>query len=223
MKKLLVLLLIAFMVCGCSTAKTEEGNNTSEIIVTPTENTGDEGALKANTTKRTLTFGGSPDRSLSTDITRENNDFLQLIAYIEDVLYGDIPQNADYPAVKYLPGEWIYCICGYENNFGSHFYDLGYAELDMELQQDVMNIELRPRLYWEADEIYPEEDSAEGNPVYSGTRVASDSYYALEDYYGNILCVYCYYRYNGMEYVMAELWVSEESYADVLLYRSVQQ
>ena len=224
MKKLLVLMLIAFMLCGCSSAKSEEQENTTEIVVTPTENVEEEGALKSNTTVRTLTFGGSPDRSNAPkDIVRENNEFLQLINFIEGVLYGDVPENAEYPAVKYLPGEWIYCICGDETNFGTKFYDLGFGNFEYTNDGDVITITLHPRLYWEADELYPEDDGETDGAIFSGTRVAENRYYALEDYFSDILAVYCYYRYEGMEYVLAEFWVSEESYADVLFYRGVQQ
>jgi hypothetical protein len=224
MKKLLVLILIGFMLCGCSTPKTEEPENTTEIVVTPTEKVEDEGALKANTTVRTLTFGGKPDRSNAPkEITRENNEFLQLIDFVESVLYGDVPEDAEYPAVKYLPGEWIYCICGDETNFGLKFYDLGFADFDYSNDGDVISITLHPRLYWEADELYPEDDGETGGVTFSGTRVAKDSYYSLADVNSNILCVYCYYKYENLEYVMAEFWTSEETYADVLFYRTVQQ
>ena len=222
MKKLLVLILIAFMVCGCSSAKTEEPEgNTTEIVVTPTENVEVEGSLKSNTDVRTLTFGGTPDRSNAPkQITRENNEFMQLINFVEGVIYGDIPEDAEYPAVKYLPGEWIYCICGYESNFGMNFYDLGQADFDYQNQGDEMTVTMNPKLYWEADEIMQEDSEP---IVFNGTRVAKDSYYALADELSNILCIYCYYKYENLEYVLAELWVSEESYADVLFYRTAQQ
>ncbi len=224
MKKLLVLMLALFLVCGCSSEKSEEGpDNTTEIVITPTEGVEEEGALRSDSTVRTLTFGGNPERSEIPEITRENNDFLQIIAYIEEILYGDIPEGADYPAVKYLPGEWVYCICAYESNFGDNFYDLGYAEFEYEKDGDIITATLHPRLYWEGDELYPEDDGETDGAIFSGTRVAENRYYALEDYFSDILAVYCYYRYEGMEYVLAEFWVSEESYADVLFYRGVQQ
>ena len=134
MKKLVIVLVMLIVLCGCSanTSTVEKGNDKIEDVTEPDLN--EEGILaddsdeqptrirvpahdgklasRINNAKlnNTTVKEASNEEVLarSAEITKGNADFNDLMDFVYDALYNDVPVSANYPAVKYIVGNARY-------------------------------------------------------------------------------------------------------------------
>lgn len=142
-----------------------------------------------------------------------------------DNLYGQITYEGT-PADKVLVplgnanGVWKYNLkIRSETSSGiSYFDELGYAEMSVHNNDDPpVRIILHPRLASDGYESWSETDEEVGYEPFGGRYDENDNLKLT----GNdcVLLLKEYYAYEGREYLIAELWMSEEEHADFLMMR----
>ncbi|MBQ6492763.1 MAG: hypothetical protein IJI92_02735 [Erysipelotrichaceae bacterium] len=222
MKKLLILVAVLFMIVsmtGCSSSEAAGNGNTTDITIDTPE--ADEGAFA-----RTLSDSGSEipaesdryhpfqDTSSSSDLSFEYFDFF------EDLIYSGIPEDAYYPALKYMPGEWKYRIRMIRDNSidGFIFNEIGYSDLEINYDKETVIVVLHPRLASYNYEVYEETDEEVGYTPFEGGFEGN----ALKLIDGNqfiIMYLENYYAYEGREYILGTMWMSEEDFCQIVFVR----
>jgi len=245
MKKLVLALLMLLMLCSCaSNASTVEKGNVEPSQTTEDLDLGEEVILtdesdsqptriripahdsklasRASNAKlnNTVVKEAAEEEVLarSAEVTKGNADFNDFMDFVYDALYSSIPETANYPAVKYIVGEWTFAITAQEEMLGTAFDEVGFAEFDLNTDTGMMSLILHPRILHYEDELYSETDEDAGYLPFSGFRQENKSF-LLDDNDGLMVNVRYYYEIDGHEYVRARMYVSEEAYADVLFFR----
>ena len=245
MKKLLIALVTLLVLCGCaSTSQPVENDNPGTGDVTRDLDPMEEGisagdsetavtkALPAHDSKlltriNAANTGNDTINDLSeneviarSDVSKGNGDFNEFMDFVNQALYENV-DNANHPAVKYIVGEWTFAIVGKQELIGVDFDEVGFAELDLNLDTGLMTLILHPRILHYEYELYSETDEDAGYLPFSGFR-QEDSSFLLDDNDGLLVSIRNYYEIEGREFVRAKMYVSEEAYADVLLFRTNQ-
>ena len=151
-------------------------------------------------------------------LEKGNDDFNDFMDFVNETLYGSVPDSAEHPAVKYIVGEWTFAIVAKKELLGADFDELGFADLDLNLDTGLMTLILHPRILHYEYELYSEDDEEAGYLPFSGFR-QDDSSFLLDDNDGLMVSIRNYYEIEGREFVRAKMYVSEDAYADVLLFR----
>ena len=136
--------------------------------------------------------------------------------------YSDgIPEDANFPALKYAEGGWKYYLDIEDPETGGVTWnEFGLADLSLDYDKEQVIIVLHPKYAGDGYELYPETDEGVGYEPFTG---GFDENGALK-LSGNHVVLYItnYFAWSGREYVMAESWYSEESYGIFLLTRGQQ-
>lgn len=159
------------------------------------------------------------------DLYQSDYDVRKLHFEEFDNLYGQITYEGT-PADKVLVplgnanGVWKYNLkIRDESPSGiSYFDELGYAEMSVHNNDDPpVRIILHPRLASDGYESWSETDEEVGYEPFGGRYDENDNLKLT----GNdcVLLLKEYYAYEGREYLIAELWMSEEEHADFLMMR----
>ena len=245
MKKLVIVLMMLLMLCGCaSNNSTVEKGNPQPAEVVEDLNLSEEGILADENEKQptriripahdsklvsrasnaklnnTTIKEASKEEVLarSAELTKGNADFNDFMDFVYDALYSDIPADANYPAVKYIVGEWTFAITATEEMLGTAFDEVGFAEFDFNLDTGMMSLILHPRILHYEYELYSETDEDAGYLPFSGFRQENKSF-LLDDNDGLMVNIRYYYEIDNHEFIRARMYVSEEAYADVLFFR----
>ena len=142
-----------------------------------------------------------------------------------DNLYGEItyigtPEDKVYLPLGNANGVWKYNLKIISDSpSGISYYDeLGYAEMSVHNNDDPpVGIILHPRLARDGDESWRETDEEVGYEPFGGRYDENDNLKLT----GNncVLWLKEYYASEGREYLLAELWMSEETHAEFLMMR----
>ena len=241
MKKFLVVLMTLLVLCGCASNSTEIEKGNTDVEKT---DLGEEG-INAEVSDKEVVKGAvvAKDNSLvnraskaiigntilkefseeeviarSGVVEKGNSDFNDFMDFVYQALYDSVPDTANYPAVKYIVGEWTFVITAQKQILGTDFDEIGFADFGLDLDSGEMSLVLHPRILHYEDELYAEDDDEAGYLPFSGYRQENKTF-LLSDYDGLMVSVRHYYEVEGHEYVRARMFISEDQYADVLFFR----
>ena len=243
MKKFLIVLVTLLVLCGCAsnTNEVEKGPKETENVsygeetilseVTDKEAVNGAAASRNNRVLKRADFATEGNKSIKafkdeevvtrSGVTKGNDDFLEFMDFVYQALYDDIPAEAEFPAVKYIGGEWTFAITAQKEILGTAFDEIGFAEIAFNTENGLMTIVLHPRVLHYEDELYTESDEDAGYLPFTGSRQENKTF-LLSDSDGLMISVRYYYEVEGHEYVRARMYCSEDQYADILFFR-VQQ
>ncbi|MBR4469999.1 MAG: lipoprotein [Erysipelotrichaceae bacterium] len=236
MKKSIVLLFIVLLLTGCSSsdagAVQKDEDHFADVILQPAQ--GDDvlsrfatGIQKEEAAEETLI--ALPGIHVETNVSGSNDGFFdpsKLSFEDFDELYGQmmyegIPEDVVYLPLKNANGVWKYDLkIRYDSSVDGYMFDeLGYVEMSVDGRNDPpISIVLHPRLAaFDAYEVYPETDEEVGYEPFAG-GIDDDNLIRL---FGNdcVLCPEYYYAYEGREYLIATLWMSEEDFGNFMMIR----
>lgn len=207
----MIFVLILLILTGCSSSSAAEpapviDNNAAE---TPFDNTVEEMPQENTAAESAQT---AEQYTEEYELTFEDFDFY------DDLIYSGIPEEAYYPALKYVEGEWKYdLIFRYDSSDGYYFEEIGFADLSLDYDREVMIVVLHPRMANDGFESWPESDEEIGYEPFEG---GFDENGNLRLYGNNaVVDVENYYAWEGREYILGTLWVSEEDFATVVMFR----
>lgn len=137
-----------------------------------------------------------------------------------DITYNGVPEARESKPLKDANGIWRYNLkMKYTDPSQGYMYDeLGYVQMYVNGSDDPpIRITLHPRKASDGYESWDESDESISYKPFAG-NIDDDNIIRLK---GNdaILVPEYYYAYQGKEYMIAKLWMSEESYADFLMIR----
>jgi len=219
MKRILLsLMLLIFLVCGCSSGSAvsaTERNSENTITNESFEQFTIETDLTDVSDKREN--GDSFDRSILWQEEGKGTLSFEAFQEMETVVRDGIPEDAEYPAVREMPGEWKYDLwILFDPETYDLFEEIGYADFEIDYDRELMIIKLHPRLANDGYEAWEESDEEVGYEPFEGGF--EDNYLKLS---GNdaIILLSDYFAYEGREYALGEIWLSEEVYGDFWMYR----
>lgn len=152
------------------------------------------------------------------NIAGDHKTFQEYFSEIETFQNEGVPEEAAHPAVKYAEGSWVYDMTFYfEGQDGYFFEEIGYAEFVIDYEKEVLIIELHPRMANDGYEAWEESDEDVGYEPFTG-GFNDDGSLGLS---GNdaVINISEYFAYEGREYMMGTLWISEEDYATFNMIR----
>ena len=207
--------------CGCSslssakeeiTKKAEESFTLAEDVLDQF----DEGLQVERSTgdfeQGLQSFSQNGYDSYGNDLSFEDFDFYY------DLMYYGIPEEAYFPALKYAEGSWKYDLkIRYDSSDGYMFDEIGYADLTIDRERGALVVTLHPRLASDGYEVWPESDEEVGYEPFDGGFDENGALKLIGNYC--VLYVENYYAYEGREYMLGTLWMSEDSFADFLMMR----
>lgn len=220
MKKILAGILAAALLAGCGNASLLKKNLSAVSVgvgskllagtVSPVSAAAGKIFLPSvNSTASAGSYSGEGEVSPS--------DFAEFSSFYSD----GIPSDAEYPALKYAEGSWKYYLDMQDAETGGvRFNEFGLADLSLNRGKETAVITLHPRMAGDGYELYPENEEEVGYEPFEG---GLDERGALR-LAGNdvILYITAYFAWSGREYVMGEIWYSEESSGLFLLTRGQQ-
>ena len=241
MRRFLIVLMTLLVLCGCAsnnadinksnpeTEKEDFGEEklnamTSDEEVTKGVAAAKENCLAARIDSTVIGNVALKDASKEDVITRsgavnkENSDFNDFIDFVYVALYEVIPSSAEYPAVKYIVGEWTFAIVAQQEILGTAFDEIGFADIGLNFDNGEMSLDLHPRILHYEYELYAEDDAEAGYLPFSGFRIDNNTF-MLSDSDGLKVNIRNYYVIDGHEYVRAKMYISQDRYADVLFFR----
>ena len=209
-KKIVIIIMILLVLYGCASSssaapepvqaadESEPFNNTIEVMPDDEDTTADilPEEDKYEYQDKELTFGF--------------DDF----GFYEE----GVPEDVNYPSLKYAEGEWKYDLRFREETFTGYYFDeLGYAVLTLDYDRETVKIVLHPKLGSDGFELWDESDETVGYEPFEGGFDENDELRLL----GNNAVLYpeYYYAYEGREYFISSLWLSEEEYGMLLMFR----
>ena len=217
MKRLLILITIVFMLSGCASSATVpersadiEKENTAEeengLFTVTIETDEVSPAEREETVERAFLPGTSGDLSFE--------DFEDLLTFV----YEGIPEEAYFPIVRYAHGEWKYELrFQYDSSDGYLFDEIGLADFIIDEEKDAATIVLHPRLANDGYEVWEESDEDVGYKPFESLFDESGLFKLV----GNdaVIVLDNYFSYEGREYIMGEMWLSEETFGSFWMYR----
>ena len=245
MKRLMILLILLLTTSGCSsstqmpdTADTDDGNTeiipagdgqgqVSDIVI-------ENGDDKNDSSNGFILYGfeedledSSEDIPDATDYSQEDFDANELTFEYFDELYGQmmytgIPEGRVPQPLKNANGVWKYDLkMVYDSSDGYMFDEIGYAQMHVNGSDDPpISITLHPRLANDGNEVWEESDEEVGYDPFAGGFDENDNI-RLE---GNncVMMLKYYYAYEGKEFLIASLELSQGTNADFLMIREQQ-
>ena len=137
--------------------------------------------------------------------------------FYESLLIDGIPSDAYYPSLKYAEGTWKYDLrIRYDSDDGYQFDEIGYADLALDYDREVVIITLHPRMAQDGYEAYEEDDSVGYEPFEGGFDDDGNLKMIGNDC---VLYITQYYDYGGQEFILGTIWFSEESFGDFIMVR----
>ena len=219
MKKILAVILTSGLLAGCGNASLLERNSGAVSVgvgsklltgtVSPVSSNTEAILPAADSTASAGSFTGTEDVTPA--------DFAEFTDFYSD----GIPSDAAYPTLRYAEGSWKYYLDMQDADTGGvRFNEFGLADLSLNRQKETVIITLNPRMAGDGYELYPETEEEVGYEPFEG---GLDDRGALK-LGGNdvILYITAYFAWSGREYVMGEIWYSEESSGLFLLTRGQQ-
>ena len=194
------------LLAGCGTASVESGSSfTAGINV--------NGNSESYAVKSGASFGKN---AFSQEEEEENDvdpsDFFEFGDFIAD----GIPEDAEYPALKYAVGPWKYYISEEDLETGGTVYnEWGFGDLSLDYDKNQVIIELHPSYEGDGYQSWPKKD-----PGYLPFIGGFEDNGALK-LAGNSTVFYIneYFAWSGREYIMGEAWYSEEESGLFLMTR----
>ena len=119
-----------------------------------------------------------------------------------------------------MEGEWKYDLWfSFKEPVEKYFDEIGFADVELDYEKEEVVITPHPRFACDGYEITPETDAEVGYEPFKGGFEGN----ALK-LIGNNAVVYIteYFAYEGREYVIGEIWLSEEMHGDFWMYRGQQ-
>lgn len=203
MKRTITALLTLMLAAGCAAPATEtkvyDGGNAEDLVITP-----------------------QPDESAAADPGEFDLSRLSFEEF--DEFYGSLPQDGLWDGIIREPlgnanGVWRYNLQFNNVSGGSGMlYEIGFAEVSVDNNDDPpVVIVLHPRLASDGSEIWEESDQSLHYEAFGG---GLDENYNMK-LTGNdcVLVLEQFFAYEGREYLMGTLWLSEETTAPFLLIR----
>ncbi len=226
MKRAAVLLLILLCLCGCaspasSDVKEEEVKDRSLVADPEPENEElliigvgeDEEGAGSEEISRSFGF----DDLSEFDVSKLHyEDFDELYGQL---MYEGLPEGIVREPLKYANGVWKYDLkIRNDSSDGYLFDELGFAEMSVDGSvSPPVRIVLHPRLASDGIEIWEESDRDVGYEPFEGGLDENDDL----KLYGNycVMLLTDFYAYEGREYLIAQLWMSEEDVAVFMMIR----
>ena len=241
MRKFLIVLMTLLVLCGCTSneAEIKKGNPDIEEAGPGEEVLNAEPSDKEVTKAIAAAGENCLARRINTSIigtaelkdadkeeviarsgavSKDNSDFNDFMDFIYTALYEDIPSSAEYPAVKYIVGEWTFAIVAQEEILGTAFDEIGFADIGLNLDTGEMSLLLHPRILHYEYELYAEDDADAGYLPFSGYRIKDNSF-MLSDSDDLKVNIRHYYVIGSHEYIRARMFITQDQYADVLFFR----
>ncbi len=138
--------------------------------------------------------------------------------FYEEIEANGVPEEANYPALKYAEGEWKYQLTvQFITEYSSIFEEYGYADLGLNRDKETVIITLHPRMAGDGYELWPESEEEVGYEPFEGGFDDDGGIKLI----GNEAVIYLrqYYAYEGREYMLGEIWISEEDSGTFLMTR----
>ncbi|MBQ1483488.1 MAG: hypothetical protein IIZ28_07970 [Erysipelotrichaceae bacterium] len=225
MKKAVILLFILLCLCGCASPapSAEKQEEVTDRTLT---------ADPAPESEELLIIGvGEEESAAPEEISRSYGfddlsefDVSKLHYEDFDELYGQLmfeglPEGIVREPLKYANGVWKYDLkIRYDSSDGYLFDELGYAEMSVDGTQDPpVRITLHPRLASDGIAVWEESDQDVGYEPFAGGLDDNDDL----KLFGNncVMLLTDFYAYEGREYLIAQLWMSEEDVAVFMMIR----
>lgn len=195
---------------GISGGKTSEKSNTYAVsgqgknTAGGTAREGSDKTADQNDVKQPETTGNSGSSFDESKLSFSDFDF-----YIEYKKEGP-PSGAENLPLGNANGSWKYYLSVTDPSSASGlFSEIGFSEMSVNGSEDPpIKMILHPRFAEEGQEIYPETDADIGYEPFSG-GIDENSSVKLT---GNnaVIVVNRYYFHSGREYLIGEIWLSEE-------------
>ena len=248
MKKIITASLILLMMVGCSSSKagndidsrpSDETSQTvdkydvnstdsiieplpdiisdaSDQVVFDDETGNGTESNTAGTGSGTQTYTQTGDPSLF-DVSKLNyEDFDE---FYGQVMYEGLPEGRENEPLGNANGIWKYNLkIRYDSADGYLYDELGYAEMPVHNTDDPpVKIVLHPRLFSDGMEISELTDEDVGYEPFGGGFDENNEIKLI----GNNCVLYLknFYAYEGREYLLADLWISEEETATFMMIR----
>ena len=220
MKKMLACALAAVLLAGCGSGSLLGNNDALAASVGSRASSAASNSVnsKINSDRiaPALNSVKAAGRNSGTDEISPQ-DFADFIDFYD---FG-VPEDAEFPSLKYAKGEWKYYLDLLDPDTGDAiFAELGFADLSLNVRKETVIINLHPRLDGDNYELYPVTDEEIGYDLFEG-GFDDDGALRLS---GNDVILYItdYFAYSGREYIMGETWYSEEDYGIFLMTRGQQ-
>ncbi|MBR2601941.1 MAG: hypothetical protein IKE08_04520 [Clostridia bacterium] len=152
----------------------------------------------------------------------ENNGFNTEVspddfAFYTSVVYDGVPDDAEYPPLKYAEGTWKYYLSDTTvSEDGTFFEQYGYADLALDRENDLVIVSLHPRLGGDGFELYKIMEDP-GYEPFSGGLTEEGALKLI----GNetVLYITYYFAWQGRECMAGEAWFSEEDQGMFIMTR----
>ncbi len=225
MKKILIVLLLLFFVSGCASSSASESGNSGDDIhavepVIEEEEDGIDRLYIGNEGKQDgeLVIDRGYGYDYDYDVSKLHyEDFEEFYAQI---MYEGLPEDKVREPLGNANGVWKYdFVYRYDSSDGGYvFEEIGYADMSVHNYDDPpVRITLHPRYASDGYEVWEESDEQVGYEPFGG---GFDEFNNLK-LYGNdcVLLLQEFYAWEGREYLLAELWMSEEDVATFMMIR----
>lgn len=140
-----------------------------------------------------------------------------------EMTYIGLPEKRTHEPLKKANGVWRYNLKNRDDASEYFMFDeLGYAEMTVNgsMNPPVM-IVLHPRLACDGYEVWEEDDESVGYEPFAGGFDENNNIRLFGS--GSVISLTEYYAFDGKEYLIAELWISEESSFNFLMIREQEQ
>ena len=236
--KMIVFMLLLLILCSCSssaagTAEHSDDYSGDFLVIPeaeddeklPTHNDsagiseGSEGVSDDLWIPDTETEGTDTQDVYDSDFDVSKLRFEDFDNFYGQITYNGLPEGLVRQPLGKANGVWKYNLkFRQDTSDGKLFDELGYAEMYVHDNDDPpVKIILHPRLASDGYEIWEESDEEIGYEPFAGYYDENNDLKLT----GNdcILHLKQYYAYEGREYLIATLWMSEEDFADFLMIR----
>ena len=138
--------------------------------------------------------------------------------FYDEIQENGVPEDVNYPPLKYAEGEWKYELTiPFITEYSSVFVEYGYADLALNREKETVIITLHPRMAGDEYELWEESEEEVGYEPFEG-GIDDNGGIKLP---GNDAVIYLryYYAYEGREYILGEIYLSEEDSGTFLMTR----
>jgi len=198
------------------TESAQNAGNDSVTGNTGSNNTADSGSVSSSSDNGS-SYAEQIDPS-SFDVKKLN--FEEFDNLYGQITYNGVPEERESQPLKNANGIWRYNLKKkYDDPSQGYMYDeLGYAHMYVKgSDQPPIRITLYPRKASDGYEAWDLTDESVGYEPFTG-NIDDDNIIRLKGNNAIIVPEY-YYAYQGKEYLIAKMWLSEEDFADFLMIR----